>query len=124
MNRGWEIRFNAFVILFLMFSFSSGRFAQSRGGVKGLIKDSQSSEPLSYANVALKGTTSGTMTDDDGRYQLLNIRPGTYTLVFSYLSYRTIEQELVISSGEIKTSNGAMTKFGKTEPMMAELVAR
>ena len=41
-----------------------------------------------YANVALMGTTSGTVTDEEGNYRLSNIKPGRYTLVFSYLSYQ------------------------------------
>ncbi len=91
----------AVLVLFTLMLFSmTGIHAQTRGGVKGNLKDAQSGEPLMYANVALKGTTTGTVTDDDGDYQLINVRPGKYTLIFSYLGYGDIEQEIEIRAGE------------------------
>lgn len=93
-------------------------FAQSRGGIRGKLTDAQSGEPLMYANVALLGTTTGTVTDNDGRYQLLNIRPGTYTLVFSYLSYKDIEQEIRIRAGEVLVVDGSL----EVESIMGEEV--
>lgn len=97
------------VCLLAAFSSANEVFAQNRGGVKGVLKDAQSGEPLMYANVALMGTTSGTVTDEEGKYQLLNIKPGTYTIIFSYISYKDVEQEIVIGEGEIIELDGAMT---------------
>ncbi len=104
-----------FILIFVGVQIAS---AQTRGGVKGILKDAQSGEALMFASVSLKGTTSGTITEEDGSYELLNIKPGTYTLVFSYLSYRSIEQELVITAGEVKTIDGAM----EMESIMGEEV--
>ncbi len=95
-------------MLIIAFAFANDVSAQERGGVKGSLKDEQSGEPLMYANVSLLGTTSGTVTDEEGNYQLLNIKPGTYTLVFSYISYKDIKQEVVIAAGEVKEMNGSM----------------
>ncbi|MCK5137968.1 MAG: TonB-dependent receptor [Bacteroidales bacterium] len=100
--------YTALAILFLLLFSIPGIYAQSRGGVKGSIQDAQSGEPLMYANVALKGTTTGTVTDDNGNYQLSNAKPGKYTLVFSYLSYHDIEQEIEIKAGEMMVLNGSM----------------
>lgn len=96
----------------------SGLQAQSRGGVKGTLKDAASGEPLMFANVALMGTSLGTVTDQEGHYELLNLKPGAYTLVFSYLSYHAIEQDLTIAPGEVKVIDGAM----EMESIMGEEV--
>ncbi len=104
-----------FILMFVGVQLAS---AQTRGGVKGVLKDAQSGEVLMFASVSLKGTSSGTITEEDGRYELLNIKPGTYTLVFGYLSYRSIEQELVITAGEVKTIDGAL----EMESIMGEEV--
>ncbi len=90
--------------------------AQTRGGVKGTLKDAQSGEVLMYANVALVGTTTGTVTDNDGNYQLLNVKPGTYTLIFSYLGYKDIEQAIEIRAGETKEIDGVL----EVESIMGE----
>lgn len=94
--------------LVMAFVMPGSVLGQGRGGVKGFLKDAVSGEPLMYANVSLTGTTSGTVTDDEGNYQLLSIKPGSYTLVFSYISYKDIVQEIVITSGEVQEINGAM----------------
>ena len=104
------------MVLILAFAASAQVNAQGRGGVKGTLKDALSGEPLMYANVALLGTTSGTVTDDEGNYQLLNIIPGTYTLMFSYISYKDIEQEIVIVDGEVKEVNASL----QVESIMGE----
>jgi TonB-dependent receptor len=92
----------------LLFITVSVVYGQGRGGVKGYLKDAQSGEPLMFANVAITGTTMGTVTNENGYYELLNLRPGTYTLVFSYLSYHNVEQEIVVTGGEVKVIDGVL----------------
>lgn len=97
------------LLIFLVLSVPVELSAQSRGSLKGHLKDSQSGEALMFANIALKGTTIGTVTDGEGNYQLGNIKPGTYTLVFSYISYALMEQQVTIGEGETKVVDGALT---------------
>jgi TonB-dependent receptor len=105
MNRKEKIGSILTALLFIAVSFVYG---QGRGGVKGYLKDAQSGEPLMFANVAIMGTSMGTVTNDEGYYELLNLRPGTYTMVFSYLSYGDIEQEIEIRAGEVKEIDGVL----------------
>ncbi len=85
-----------------------GIIAQERGEISGKITDVQTGEPLPFTNVALKGTPKGTVTDENGSYELINITPGEYTLVFSYLSYKNIEQQVDVEPGERLVINGKM----------------
>ena len=55
--------------------------------VKGLVKDSGNKKPLVGANVYITGTGMGTSTSDEGRYNIANVSPGTYTLKASYIGY-------------------------------------
>jgi TonB-linked SusC/RagA family outer membrane protein len=57
--------------------------------VTGVIRD-DTDEPLVGANVLIKGTTTGTMTDIDGKFSLSNIQPNSM-LVISYIGYETKE---------------------------------
>lgn len=57
----------------------------------GKVIDKASGEELAGANIYLKGTTKGVSTDLNGNYTLGGIAPGTYTIVCSYISYKTIE---------------------------------
>jgi len=87
-------KINAILILFLLaFGIS---YAQ-KGKVAGNVIDGEFVEPMAFANILVKGTTTGTTSDFDGKYEL-ELEPGTYTLVFSFVGYDTQE----ISSVEVK----------------------
>ena len=58
------------------------------GTIKGKIVDSYG-EPVIGANVKVKGTTNGTITDMDGNFTLNNVSGGT--LVISFIGYKTLE---------------------------------
>lgn len=61
--------------------------AQAQSGkIEGRVTDTNG-EPLIGVNVAIEGTTRGAATDIDGYYFILNVRPGTYTLVATYLGF-------------------------------------
>ncbi|WP_229366172.1 SusC/RagA family TonB-linked outer membrane protein [Fibrisoma montanum] len=74
-------------MLFLLQFVAMAAWAQTR--VSGRITDDQSSA-LPGVSVVLKGTTTGTVTDADGNYQL-NVTGSNPTLVFSYIGYITQE---------------------------------
>jgi TonB-dependent starch-binding outer membrane protein SusC len=57
--------------------------------IKGRVTDLTTNEPMPGVNVLVKGTTTGTSTDSDGRYTLA-VPEGT-TLVFSFIGYATQE---------------------------------
>ncbi len=73
-------------ILLLFFLSSLSAIAQ-KGKVRGKITDAKTGEPLIGTTVLIKGTTSGTTSDLDGNYTLENLKQGTYTLVFQYVSF-------------------------------------
>lgn len=48
-------------------------------------------EPLIGVTISVKGTSTGTVTDIDGNYNLQNV-PANATLVFSYVGFNSIEE--------------------------------
>ena len=66
-------------------------FSQTKGSISGTVFDKEfENAPLPFANVFIKGTSIGTTTEFEGTY-ILQVEPGTYTLVFSFIGYETIE---------------------------------
>ena len=61
--------------------------------VQGTVTEAGSNEPLAGASVHVKGTTSGTTTDDAGRY-LLTVPSEDAILVFSYTGKKTEERSV------------------------------
>ena len=74
-------------------------FSQSNHYVSGKIVD-KNNNPLFGANVILKGTFLGSTSDFDGIFRIDNIDPGKYTLMVSYIGYKSQEIELYISEFE------------------------
>lgn len=61
------------------------------GTIAGVILDNETSnEPLAFATVDVKGTNLSTTTAIDGSFSI-KLKPGTYTLIYSFIGYKTIE---------------------------------
>jgi len=73
-------------------------FGQST--IKGKVNDSKYGDPLIGANVVVKGTTEGNITDYDGFFEVKTTSDFPLTLVFSYLGY--IDKEIQVSSPDEK----------------------
>lgn len=80
--------------LLVLLTIGAQAFAQS--AVSGRVTD-ETGEPCVGANVLVKGTTIGTMTDLDGNYSLTDVRKGAI-LVFSSIGYTSQEVRLGSSS--------------------------
>jgi len=76
----------AFVIAILLFLFING-FSQN-GTITGLIADKKTKETIVGASVIIQGTTIGASSDLNGVYKINSVKPGTYTLVVSFISYK------------------------------------
>lgn len=69
--------------------------------VSGVVTDSQNGEPMPYATVYVNGTTKGTITDNDGLFELSGIKFPT-TLVFSFVGYKMRVLELNHDPGMLR----------------------
>ncbi len=84
-----QFRIVCFVFLISLF-FGSLLFAGTTGKIAGIVKDKENGEPLIGANVFIEGTALGSTSDLDGSYFIINVPPGTYTVVVQYIGYREV----------------------------------
>ena len=77
--------------------------AGSTGKISGVVRDSKTKEGLPGVNVILEGTTLGASTNVEGRYVILNVPPGRYTVSASYIGYRRFEARTVSVSVDFTT---------------------
>jgi iron complex outermembrane receptor protein len=91
-------RYLLFLSVLLLATVSSV-FAQT-GTLKGKISDTNG-EPLIGANVVIKGTTTGTITDLDGNYQIPNVAYGQVTLVSTFIGYASLEQTVNVNGATV-----------------------
>ncbi|MEX0843923.1 MAG: TonB-dependent receptor, partial [Balneolaceae bacterium] len=92
------------LVCFALF-ISNNLKAQSTGTITGTVVDAETGETLIGVNVVIEETFQGTSTDLDGQFQIRNIKPGTYTLIVSYVSF----QRQIITGVEVEA--GKTTKL-------------
>ncbi|MDR9415077.1 MAG: TonB-dependent receptor, partial [Gracilimonas sp.] len=78
--------------------------AQTTGKISGKVTDPEGN-PLPGVNVVLEGVMKGASTNVDGNFFILNVRPGTYTLVASMVGFKKVTVE------EVKVSVDRTTKI-------------
>ncbi|WP_111670204.1 TonB-dependent receptor [Algoriphagus litoralis] len=81
-----------FSSLILLFLLSSAGYAQQK--LTGTIQDSKG--PLEFANVLIKEKGIGGITDSLGRFELINLEPGQYTLQVSLIGYSTYSRRISV----------------------------
>ncbi len=98
-------------------------FAQEEnfGSVGGKLTDKEmNSEPLPFANIIIKGSSVGTMSDYDGLFVLENLEPGTYTLSLSFVGYETLEiPNVKVIAGKVTEINA---ELGSSAAALDEVV--
>ncbi|HRW70561.1 carboxypeptidase-like regulatory domain-containing protein, partial [Lentimicrobium sp.] len=126
------------LILLLTIILSAGTMLAQQV-VQGTVTDAKTGETLIGVTVQIKGTTSGTITDIEGRYRLESDRlNASSVIVYSYIGYKSVEETLgsralvnvrmqveqtmldevvVIGYGTAKKRNvlGAVTRVDNTE---------
>jgi len=88
----WKTNFSNLFILLLIF-VSSTVLAQTTGKIVGTVTDGETNDPLPGANVLVLDTNLGAATDTDGKYFVLNVQPGTYTVEIQMMGYGTVRKE-------------------------------
>lgn len=88
----------------LLCTFSLAQ-AQSEGTLSGFIFDDKNYEAIIGANIYFEDIAIGSSTNTNGYYVVSNIPSGTYTLVVSYLGYKTHKEKIEIKGGENSKKN-------------------
>ncbi|HMV90310.1 MAG TPA: carboxypeptidase-like regulatory domain-containing protein, partial [Cyclobacteriaceae bacterium] len=74
--------------LFMFLLFSAALAQAQQATISGVVKDAKS-EPMAGVSIAVKGTSNGTTTDENGKFTLV-VSPDD-KLVFSFIGYKSTE---------------------------------
>jgi hypothetical protein len=80
--------------------FSTASLALATGTITGSVTDKKTGEGLPGANVVIKGTTFGAASGPDGSFTIPNLQPGSYTVVVSFVGYRTQSTDVQVRDNE------------------------
>lgn len=87
----------------LIFFISSTLNYVNAGTIKGILYEEDGKTPISFATIAIKGTSIGTNSDLDGFFTIDNLKPGNYTIMVTYIGYQDFElSDLVLTENTVK----------------------
>jgi len=94
--------------LFLAFGAVTA-FSQT-GKISGTVTDKNTGEALVGVNIIIVGTTTGGATDIEGHYDILNVKPGFYTVRASMIGYAPqVVEEVRVNIDQTTELNIQMT---------------
>lgn len=93
----------SFIGFLFVFISQHSSFAQISVTVSGIIKAKTTKAPLAYVNVILKTEkdsvfVTGTVSNEEGRFSLANIKPNNYVIELSFIGYFTKKQAVFVGS--------------------------
>ncbi|OXB23608.1 TonB-dependent receptor [Flavobacterium tructae] len=95
--------------LFITLFICTISIAQNKGTISGVLTDKETNnEALPFANVLLKGTNISANTDIEGKYSL-NVNPGNYIIIFSFVGYESVEKPVTVKANETITVNQVLS---------------
>ena len=98
--------------------------------ISGIVFSKSTKLPLAFANVAIKGTTFGSATNQDGTFTIKNVKSGVYTIFASYSGFQTeemqvnVENDLEIVFNLVETSydiNTVVVTGTRTERLLKDV---
>lgn len=93
--------FKKFTLSLISLLFYVNLAAQTTQTIRGRIIDTNNEKPLAGANIALKNTTQGTQTDDNGYFRLEKVPVGRHQLEISSVGFETQNiSEILVESGK------------------------
>ena len=75
--------------------------AAQTGKLTGVITDQSTGAPLANVSVFIEGTGRGSLTQENGRYFIINVPPGAYTLVAELIGYASERRDNVAVSIDV-----------------------
>ncbi len=95
--------FKLLVPLVVLIFGTFGLYGQT-GTITGVVRDKEMKETLPGANVVIEGTTTGSITDLDGRFSF-QAPVGTYNVVASFVGFEPLTRSVTLAAGQTITVN-------------------
>ena len=109
----------AFIFTFLNVLSNDGNLTS--GKIIGYVLEEKTNEPVFAANVYIEGTTNGSSTDFDGKFEI-TVEKGEYTVVISTIEYsiKKIENVIVSPGKETVLNINLSTASQKVETVVVK----
>jgi hypothetical protein len=109
----------------LLFTAPAG--AQERASIVGIVEDSTGAVlpgvTVEASSPVLIERVRTTVTNEVGRYAIIDLRPGTYTVTFTFPGFRSVHREGIVLEGAFAAQVNASLAVGNVEETLTVSVA-
>ena len=79
-----------------------------QGTVTGTVRDQSTGDPMSTVQIYIPALDIGVLSQENGRFLLLNVPAGTHTVNAERIGYRTMSTEVTVTAGGTAVADFAM----------------
>src|SRR6478735_9532287 len=89
-----------YYLILVLQSIICAAYAQTYS-ISGTVTTGEPAKPSSHVNVKLQNSGHHALTDTTGRYSILDVKPGTYTLLVHPTGCRSVEQHITVTDHDM-----------------------
>jgi len=112
-----------FILIYLQIMVAI-TLAGTTGKISGFVKDKNNGEPLIGVNIVIDGKPLGAASDLEGYFYIINVPPGTYNLIATFVGYGTLRQTRVKVQADLTTKVNFLMEEALIEGETIEIIAR
>ena len=94
-----------FLAILAVFTSVATAQAQAGGRITGTVASADGNRPIPNVQVGVTGIARGALTDTAGRYMIVDVPPGTYTVVTRALGWAQGSTTVTVTAGAPATAN-------------------
>ncbi|MGK7397877.1 MAG: TonB-dependent receptor [Candidatus Cyclobacteriaceae bacterium M3_2C_046] len=89
------------VLLTMLINLIAWSVMAQTGVISGRVLDQENDEGLIGANVVVKGTSKGSLTDIEGDFTINGVEPGAKTIIITFVGYTPQQVEVNVKANEV-----------------------
>jgi len=107
-----------FILIFLCLEQADRAQAQGqKGAISGLVTD-DSGAVLKGAQVTLESPVFNTVSDEQGRFYINDVAPGSYTLTISYVGFAKLQQPAIVAAAQVTNFEAKLKLQSQNESIL------
>ena len=122
-------KFLSLCVLLVMGFYVLAQDEKGNGKIHGSVVDTETNQPVEYANIALVDPTTqkpvdGAVADDKGKFLINKVAPGIYSVAVSFIGYETQTIEGIKVEDKRDDVNLGIVKLPSSTKVLSEVVVQ
>lgn len=115
MRHTWSVRWAvSALVTAVLLAVGSSRAEAQTGKIQGTVTDSSTGQPIEGVQVVLSRSGLGAMTNSSGRYFVLGVPPGTYTVTARRIGYGSAQSTVNVAIDATRELNFSLSSSAAT----------